>query len=237
MRGDRFLWALLIFLFGGVVVLAWHHDEGEVMGLRLDQIARLVALLSLMAVVGAVAWRTLRGSMTQALRAAAFWMVIAATLAVVYAYRDPLRQVADRVLGEAIPGYAVSSGEPDTVEIVRSANRSFAVRATINGAAVTLMLDTGASAVVLTQEDARAAGLNTGGLRYDVTVDTANGRTRAAGVVLDRVTVGSITERNVRALVSPEGALRTSLLGMSFLSRLDGFEISGDRLILRGAAR
>ncbi|MEP9377646.1 TIGR02281 family clan AA aspartic protease [Aquabacter sp. CN5-332] len=236
MRGDRFLWVLLIFLFVGVVILVANHDQGEVMGLDLGQFGQLIVLLSLTAVIGAGAWRMFHGRMAAGLKAALFWMVIVLGLAVVYAYRDPLRQVADRVISEAIPGYAVNS-EGGTVEIARAANGSFAVGATINGAGITLMLDTGASAVVLTQDHARAAGLTVDTLRYDVPVDTANGRTRAASVVLDRVTVGSITERNVRALVSAPGALRSSLLGMSFLSRLDGFEIRGDRLILRGPAR
>lgn len=238
MRGDRFLWILLIVLFAGVILLVMNHDQGEVMGLELGQFAHLIAMGSLVAVVGAVAWRMFRGRVAVALKAAVFWMAIVVGLAVVYAYRDPLRQVADRVLSEAIPGYVVSSGGVGgTVEVARSANGGFAVGATVNGASVTLMLDTGASTVVLTQEAARAAGLAVDTLRYDVPVDTANGRTRAAGVMLDRLTVGSITERNVRALVSAPGALRTSLIGMSFLSRLESFEIRGDRLILRGPAR
>jgi len=71
-------------------------------------------------------------------------------------------------------------------------------------------------------------------LTYDVTVDTANGRARAASVTLDRVTVGSIVERAVPALVAQPGQLRTSLLGMSFLTRLERWEVRGERLVLRG---
>jgi aspartyl protease family protein len=65
-------------------------------------------------------------------------------------------------------------------------------------------------------------------------VDTANGRARAAPVTLDRLSVGGITERAVPALIAQPGQLRTNLLGMSFLNRLQSWEVRGDKLILRG---
>ncbi|MEX2036258.1 MAG: TIGR02281 family clan AA aspartic protease, partial [Xanthobacteraceae bacterium] len=64
--------------------------------------------------------------------------------------------------------------------------------------------------------------------------DTANGRTRAAPVTLDRLAVGDIVERAVPALIAQPGQLRTSLLGMSFLNRLESWEVRGDRLMMRG---
>jgi aspartyl protease family protein len=97
-----------------------------------------------------------------------------------------------------------------------------------------MVLDTGASAVVLTHEAARAAGLPLEVLKYSVNVDTANGLARAAPVTLDRVSIGGLTERSVPALVASPGALRTSLLGMTFLNRLESWEVRGDRLLLRG---
>jgi aspartyl protease family protein len=97
-----------------------------------------------------------------------------------------------------------------------------------------MVLDTGASSVVLTQDDARAAGLPLEVLNYTVGIDTANGRTRAAPVTLDRVAIGGLEERSVDALVVQPGQLRTSLLGMSFLNRLQSWQVNGDRLMLRG---
>ena len=67
-----------------------------------------------------------------------------------------------------------------------------------------------------------------------INVDTANGRTRAAPVTLDRLAVGDIVERAVPALIAQPGQLRTSLLGMSFLNRLESWEVRGDRLMMRG---
>ena len=104
----------------------------------------------------------------------------------------------------------------------------------MNGARSNMVLDTGASAVVLTQEAAKAAGLPLEVLAYTVNVDTANGRTRAAAVTLDRLAVGDIVERSVPALIAQPGQLRTNLLGMSFLNRLESWEVRGDKLIMRG---
>jgi aspartyl protease family protein len=70
-------------------------------------------------------------------------------------------------------------------------------------------------------------------LKYDVAIETASGRTHAAAVVIDRIAVGGILERRVPALVSAPGELKTSLLGMTFLNRLQSFEISGGRLQMR----
>ena len=121
-----------------------------------------------------------------------------------------------------------------TVAVARTNAGDFNIKAQINGARVAMVLDTGASSVVLTRDDAKAAGLPLEVLAYTVNIDTANGRTRAAPVTLDRIAIGSLVERSVDALVAQPGQLKTSLLGMSFLNRLQSWEVSGDRLMLRG---
>jgi aspartyl protease family protein len=167
-----------------------------------------------------------------ALESALIWVVIALLLAIGYTYRFELRDVADRVLAELVPGRAATRGR--TVEIARGPGGSFFVTVQINDARASMVLDTGASAVVLTQEAAKAAGLPLEMLYYSVNVDTANGRTRAAPVTLGRVAVGGIVERDVPALIAQPGQLRVNLLGMSFLNRLQSWEVRGDKLILRG---
>jgi aspartyl protease family protein len=161
-----------------------------------------------------------------------FWVVVAMLLAVGYTYRFDLRDMGERVLAEFMPGRAASRGT--AVEIARARSGEFRIGAHVNDARLAMILDTGASAVVLTQEAAKAAGLPLEVLNYDVTVETANGRTRAAAVTLDRLAVGSIVERAVPALIAQPGQLRTNLLGMSFLNRLQSWEVRGDKLVLRG---
>jgi len=184
------------------------------------------------ALVGLIALTLFRQRFSRVLESALIWVILAALLTLGYTYRFELREVADRMLAELIPGYVATKGR--TVEIARGAGGGFSVGAHVNGARVAMVLDTGASAVVLTQEAAKAAGLPLEVLNYSVNVDTANGRARAAPVTLDRLSIGDITERSVPALVAQGGQLRTSLLGMSFLNRLESWEVRGDKLMLRG---
>jgi aspartyl protease family protein len=185
-----------------------------------------------LALAGIIALALFRRRFSHALHSAVVWALIALILLLGYTYRFELRDVADRVLAQLVPGRAATKGR--TVEIARGAGGSFSVSARVNGARIAMVLDTGASAVVLTQEAAKAAGLPLEVLNYSVSVDTANGRARAAPVTLDRVSIGGITERSVPALIAQPGQLRANLLGMSFLNRLESWEVRGDRLLLRG---
>src|SRR5262249_31204876 len=110
----------------------------------------------------------------------------------------------------------------------------FAVQASVNGQAMTLMVDTGASSVVLKPADAERAGVDLGALNYTVPVDTANGMTYAAAVRLRSLAVGPLVVNNVEALVAKPGSVKENLLGMSFLRRLRSYEFAKDFLTLRG---
>lgn len=179
----------------------------------------------------ALVWTMFRQRLTNAIISILIWSSIIVSLAVGYTYRFELRDVADRVMAELVPGHVATRGRQ--VEIVRNGNH-FPVLAQINGAHVAMLLDTGATSVVLTQEAAKSAGLPLEVLAYTVNVDTANGRTRAAPVTIDAIAIGGITERAVPALIAQPGQLQTNLLGMSFLNRLQSWEVRGDKLMLRG---
>ena len=229
---SRLLWILLLTLGVGMLALVVRHDQGTIAGLQTGDFASLIYKIALLVFIGGAVLALFRDRIADAFRAAMFWVVIGLLLAVGYTYRYDLRDVGDRVLAELIPGRAATRN--GAVEISRGRGGEFQIATQVNGASVAMVLDTGASSVVLTQEAAKAAGLPLAMLTYDVSVDTANGRARAASVTLDRVTVGSIVERAVPALVAQPGQLRTSLLGMSFLSRLERWEVRGERLVLRG---
>ena len=104
--------------------------------------------------------------------------------------------------------------------------------ATVNSGYVRFLIDTGASAVALTKEDAQKAGIRLHELSYNIPIRTAGGRNMAARVKLKSIAVGSITLRNIDALVVPEG-LETSLLGMSYLGQLQKVEATPSALLLR----
>jgi clan AA aspartic protease (TIGR02281 family) len=97
-----------------------------------------------------------------------------------------------------------------------------------------MVIDTGATSVVLTYETAKAAGLPLELLDYNVPLETVGGNTKAARLTLDRLAVGRLVERSIPALVVPRGQMKTNLLGMSFLDRLESWEVRADRLMLRG---
>lgn len=121
-----------------------------------------------------------------------------------------------------------------SVDIPRKDGGEFAVHARINNVRAAMLVDTGATSVVLTYETAKAIGLPLELLDYDVELETASGRTRAARLTLDRIAVGAVVERSVPALVVPRGQSRNNLLGMSFLDRLESWEVRADRLTIRG---
>jgi aspartyl protease family protein len=128
-----------------------------------------------------------------------------------------------------------AAGAENGSRIVVSALRGhFVVHPTLDGKRVRMLVDTGASFVALSHGDARLAGISVSARDYTRPISTANGIVAAASVRLAEVKVGDIAVRGVEALVLPPGRLSTSLLGMSFLKRLGGFEIAQGRLILKG---
>ncbi len=174
----------------------------------------------------------------QAIRNFAVWGALALVLIALYSYREDISDIAHRVAGElAPPGYSLTvrseqEGE-HAVRVRRRPDGHFAVRGAINGQPMTLLVDTGASTVVLKPADAARAGIDTRSLGYTAAVQTANGRARVAPVMLNSVSIGDITVRDVRAAVSEPGRLRTSLLGMSFLGRLSRFNMRPGLLLLQ----
>lgn len=118
-------------------------------------------------------------------------------------------------------------------ELKASQDGHFFAMAEINGSPVNVVVDTGASAVVLSFEDAEQAGLDPSDLVYDVPVATANGTVNAARVAIRKVIVDGVRVDDVQGMVLPRGALNGTLLGMSFLSRLQSFKVQDGVLYLR----
>ena len=109
----------------------------------------------------------------------------------------------------------------------------YVIKARINKSDIDVMVDTGASVVALSYEDAQKAGLHPNTLDFNVPVSTANGSVNAARAKLDRVEIDTVRVDDVEALVLPTGALNGTLLGMSFLSKLDSFKSEDGVLTLK----
>ena len=225
----------LLIIAGAVLVL--NHDAGTIAGFDNSDFAGIVAGVALLVFLGGSMLSGYRGRFTGAVRDALFWGVLGLALITGYSYRDQVMPIVHRIGGELIPGIPVTveTGIPDStgVRINKQADGHFLARTSTNGANVNMIVDTGASTVVLTPSDATRAGIKLEGLSYTVPVRTANGTAFAARVRLDNVSIGPVKVNNVEALVTKPGALHESLLGMSFLSRLRSYEFSGDFLTLR----
>ncbi len=138
---------------------------------------------------------------------------------------------------QSIEAPAMSSFEPVSVfamtELKSGPNGHYVVTASINGSDVRVIVDTGASAVALSYDDAQLAGLRPGSLTYDVPIQTANGTGMAARVTLREVEIDNVRVSDVEGLVLKDGALNHTLLGMSFLSKLRSFQVENGKLILK----
>lgn len=207
-------------------------EDSRLAGLDPGQIAKLTSGVALLIVLIGPRGAQWRRGLGAAIAGALAWAAIFAAVMVGYVYREDVSAVTVRLMDEIVPGRAVQSS-PGQAVAVRRGDGHFGFDARVNGASVRMMFDTGASSIVLRAEDAAKVGLDPAKLDYRVSVSTANGRSMAAPVTLRAVTVGNITLNQVRGLVARPGALQENLLGQSFLSRLSGYSVERNRLVLR----
>lgn len=195
-------------------------------GLSSDEWARLVYLVLLGGILTTYALVALRGQIATGLRHFMLWGLLFLGAMAGYGLWESM---APRLMG------VQSEVAGGAVEVRRARDGHFHLTLEITGpeggtpVPIRTILDTGASELVLTREDAARLGFKPGDLAFIGTARTANGITRTAPVRLERVRLGGSELTDVRALVN-EGQLHVSLLGMGYLSRLSRLEIAGDRL-------
>jgi aspartyl protease family protein len=163
------------------------------------------------------------------------WALIAVALVTLYAYRAPLQRFAAPVLQELDPSRAVEVTTADGIQglsIARGRDGHFHIDASANGTPVSFLVDTGASTSVLTLRDAERAGIEIAGLEFTRPVQTANGLAFFAQTNLRTLEIGPYKLNSVPVGIMPEGALETSLLGMSTIDRFAGWRIDGNRMVL-----
>lgn len=232
---NRYTVAFLI-IAAGLALLIFNHGSGETLGMDNDQFARLVTLLPFIALLGSGILIGRRHTLGKVARDLSTWLVIILGLVVVWLYRGDFRSLGERVFAALVPGQPVvstSTGGDTEVILHKSMNGHFEAEVEINGQTVSMLVDTGASSISLSWEDAREVGLNPENLNYTTTVRTANGVASAAPVKLAQVSLGPINRRNVPAVVATEGRMEQSLLGMSFLATLGSMRMQDDELRLR----
>lgn len=229
------LWIIMGVIGLGLILLIFNNESGATFGIANDDFGQLVWLGVLAAVIGAGVLRSGRPFGT-VVRQFGGWVAIVLVLIAGYQYRYELQDIANRVSAGLVPGSPLALGSDEgrpTVTLQKAANGHFEARLLVNGTAIRVVVDTGASSTVLSAEDAHAVGLDPEGLQYTVPVATANGSTKAAGVRTEELAIGGIVRKNLPVLVAAPGTLGQSLLGMNFIATLSGFDVRGDRMILR----
>ena len=211
------------------LLVYWVHAVPEALSGQDGQINLTRTLLILAFVVGSL---LLRGRLPigHALRYGLIWISLGGVLVLSYGFRHEVSMIADRFVAALLP----HKGQVIDGAVAISAGRHghFVLEADVDGQDVRFLVDTGASDVVLSPTDARRLGFDLTKLRFTKTYLTANGIVKGASVRLGRVAIGPIIVTDVRASVNGV-AMKRSLLGMSFLGRLSGYEVSGGRLVLK----
>lgn len=187
----------------------------------------LVRAVIMLTIFGGAAAFWSRSSLMRLMKVAGLWIVILVTVSGFYLYRSDF---SERFMASVDPAGVVSTGESLIVQ--RSRDGHYWLRATFNGVPIKLMVDTGASNIVLSPDDARAVGLRSQTLDFTGRADTANGSVPFARATITSVGVGDQTFFDVPVTVN--GAeMQGSLLGMTMLNKFASIEFRGDTLILR----
>ncbi len=229
-----FWWVIAGVMGFGLVLLLLSGNSGTTAGMDSDGFGRLLYGGVLAAVIGA----GILGSgipIGSVARNLAIWLVIVMGLVAAYQFRYEFQDIGSRLTAGLIPGSPMSMTASDgsrSVAIEKQPNGHFEVRAEVDGRPVRFVIDTGATTTVLSSRDASAVGMDVAALSFDIPISTANGTARAARASAEELRIGDIVRRRQTILVAQPGALETSLLGMSFLSSLAGYDVRGDRMVL-----
>jgi aspartyl protease family protein len=166
-----------------------------------------------------------------ALRNIAIWAAVFAVLALGYTFQDAFSGIATRLKAEFVPGEPTADGARALV-LTQAEDGAYYATGEVNGTRVRFAIDTGATDIVLSPQDARRIGIAVDALSFDRETGTANGIGRSARITVDSLALGALRFEHVEVAVN-QAPMADSLLGMAFLRRLKAFEFSGRKLTLR----
>ncbi|SLN27545.1 retropepsin-like aspartic protease family protein [Ruegeria meonggei] len=188
-----------------------------------DNIGRLVYLVVLGSAVVLWFFAQNRQSMNKTLQQAMAWVFIFVGVIAIVGLWEDIRTDLGSTTQMTVTG--------ETIQVPRAYDGHYYLPVIVNGEPITFLVDTGASQIVLSAQDARRVGIDPDQLNYLGRAATANGEVRTAPVRLDSLELGPITDHNVSAWIN-EGELDKSLLGMDYLHRFSNIQFTDGRLIL-----
>lgn len=221
------LFIILAFAGIGFALLIWLFPFANISGQeRAEVFYKLILIFLLLSSAAA----SFSGNMKGALKQAMLWILVFLLLVTAYSFKPEAMMLKDRLIAQFVPYHPIE-GKGGTLAFRKSEDGHFYIKAEVNGTPVLFLLDTGASSIVLTPQDAKRIGFDFKALRFNQVYNTANGRVMGASVKLHRLQIGSIAMDNIAASVN--GAeMDKSLLGMRFLESLKSYKVEGDVLVL-----
>jgi len=222
----------LALLIAVGIALVISVDAGSLVGLTQEQTGQIIPLLLVLILVAGGAF-TRKIKLSQMITNILLWAGLFAIVLIGYTYREEIKTIANKVMGEVAPTRATISKDGHIVTFKRSNNGSFLINTKVNEANISMIFDTGASSVVLSHMDAKSAGIDVDNLKYNIKVLTANGVSFTSATTLKHIKIGNIERYNIKAFIAKKDALDTSLLGMTFLETLVAYSVKGNNLELQ----
>ncbi|MBS0333184.1 MAG: TIGR02281 family clan AA aspartic protease [Proteobacteria bacterium] len=223
------LWLLLALGLAALVAALFRAFPEAVQ--KPDDWANLAWSLLLIALVGTGLFRLQRGGLAQHLRSVAIWLAVVGVLALGYAYRDLVQEAPQRLRLAFGAGYPIQTATHEVV-VPQDERGAFVLNAQVNGQPVRFIVDTGATDTVLSPAAAERLGVDLKRLDFGQSAETANGMGYGAAYTAQRLAVGPIVFNDFPMVIN-QAPMSSSLLGLSFLNRLDSFEIRDRKLILK----
>jgi aspartyl protease family protein len=231
--GRAWLWLVLFAGLGGILAALFRTFPDAIQSK--DDWLDLAWGLSFLVLLSAAVARMGRGAIARHLGYAAIWTVLVAALALSYAYRDELARAPQKVWLAFGTGYPIATGAQGAeheVVVPQDARGAFVLNARVNGQPVRFIIDTGATDTVLSPAAAERLGVDLKRIDFKESAETANGMGYGASYTAQRLDVGPIALADFPMIIN-KAPMTSSLLGLSFLNRLQSFEIRDRKLILK----
>lgn len=232
MRSDLIYWMVVL----GSLLATALYLAGPPNGAHVDQLKSAQYLVYFVVFAAgltiAAAVRLLARGGSETARHSVLWVCMVTVGIFAYSSKSELQSLYRHAKAELYPSVAMTT-DPGEAQFRRTWDGHYRVEALVNGVQERLLIDTGASMVLLPFERVDEFGIDPDKLDFNVPVTTANGKSTVAPITIESIKIGPIEVQNVSAAVAHPGRLKMGLLGMSFLDKLEETSFRGDRLILR----